>query len=69
MNTLDRIVTQLDQALRVSLAPAPAADRESPGGKLPEASLEHDERELTDAGLSRRDRMRPRYSMFAARNL
>ena len=52
MNTLDRIVTQLDQALRVSLAPAPAADRESPGGKLPEASLERDDREHA-AGLMR----------------
>jgi len=52
MNTIDRIFTQLDQALRVSLAPAPAADRASPGGKLPEASLEHDEREHA-AGLMR----------------
>ena len=52
MTTIDRIFTQLDQALRVSLAPAPAADRASPGGKLPEASLEHAEREHA-AGLMR----------------
>ena len=52
MNIIDRIITQLDQALRVSLAPAPAADRESPSVKLSEASLEHDEREHA-AGLMR----------------
>jgi len=52
MKTIDRIITQIDQALRVSLAPAPAADRASPGGKLPEASLERDERQHA-AGLMR----------------
>jgi len=52
MNTIDRIFSQLDLALRVSLAPAPSGDRASPGGKLPEASLEHDEREHA-AGLMR----------------
>lgn len=52
MNMIDRVITQLDQALRVSLAPAPAANRESPGGTLPEASLEHAEREHA-AGLMR----------------
>lgn len=52
MNTIDRIFAQLDQGLRVSLAPAPAADRASPGGGLPEASLKHEERGHA-AGLMR----------------
>jgi len=52
MNRIDRIFTQLDQALRVSLAPAPPADRESPGAGLPEASLAAPERRHA-AGLMR----------------
>lgn len=52
MNTIDRIFTQLDQALRVSLAPAPPASRNSPGGELPEAKLASGERQHA-AGLMR----------------
>jgi ubiquinone biosynthesis monooxygenase Coq7 len=40
----DRIFTQLDQALRVSLAPAPAADRPRPGTDAPEIELDEQER-------------------------
>lgn len=52
MNSIDRIIAQLDQSLRVSLAPAPPASRESPGGALPEAELGGDERRHA-AGLMR----------------
>lgn len=48
----DRIFTQLDQALRVSLAPAPAADRPRPGADAPD--IEFDDRERRDvAGMMR----------------
>jgi ubiquinone biosynthesis monooxygenase Coq7 len=48
----DRLFTQLDQALRVSLAPAPAADRARPGADAPEAQLdEHERRDV--AGMMR----------------
>ncbi|MEX0914460.1 MAG: 2-polyprenyl-3-methyl-6-methoxy-1,4-benzoquinone monooxygenase [Wenzhouxiangellaceae bacterium] len=52
MNTLDRIFTRLDQGLRVSLAPAPPADREAPGADLPEVKLEQPARRHA-AGLMR----------------
>lgn len=52
MSIVDQVINQLDQALRVSLAPAPAADRVSPGEKLPEADLEGVERRHA-AGLMR----------------
>lgn len=48
----DRIFSHLDQALRVSLAPAPAADRTRPGADA--AEIELDERERRDvAGMMR----------------
>ena len=52
MNYLDKVITQLDQSLRVSLAPAPPASRESPGGQLPEADLDQDDSRHA-AGLMR----------------
>jgi ubiquinone biosynthesis monooxygenase Coq7 len=41
---IDRLFSQLDRALRVSLAPAPPASRPSPGAELDEAELGDDER-------------------------
>lgn len=52
MNTIDRILTQLDQALRVSLAPAPAVERRSPAEGLSEGELSEVERRHA-AGLMR----------------
>jgi len=52
MNTIDRIFNHLDQALRVSLAPAPKAARPSPGSDLDEARLDDDQRRHA-AGLMR----------------
>lgn len=44
LSLTDRIFTQLDQALRVSLAPAPAADRPRPGADAPDIELDEQER-------------------------
>jgi len=52
MNTVDRIFTQLDKALRVSLAPAPAAARPAPGRSVEEANLDEPARKHA-AGLMR----------------
>lgn len=52
MNGIDKVIAQLDQGLRVSLAPAPPANRELPGASLPEANLEHDKRKHA-SGLMR----------------
>lgn len=52
MTTIDRIFTQLDQALRVSLAPAPKAARPSPGAQLAEPELDDAQRRHA-AGLMR----------------
>mgnify|MGYP006272735329 CR=1 FL=1 len=41
---IDRLFSQIDQALRVSLAPAPPASRPSPGAALEEAELNDDQR-------------------------
>ncbi|MGK7297213.1 MAG: 2-polyprenyl-3-methyl-6-methoxy-1,4-benzoquinone monooxygenase [Candidatus Wenzhouxiangella sp. M2_3B_020] len=41
---IDRVVTQLDQALRVSLAPAPASDRPSPANDHDEAEMDAEAR-------------------------
>jgi len=41
---IDRLFSHLDQALRVSLAPAPPASRPSPGAELQEAELNAEER-------------------------
>jgi len=41
---IDRLFSHLDQALRVSLAPAPPASRPSPGADLQEAELNAEER-------------------------
>ena len=41
---IDRLITHLDQALRVSLAPAPPAAREMPGATEEEAELDADAR-------------------------
>src|SRR6056297_621961 len=49
---IDRLFTQLDQALRVSLAPAPPAARPSPGADLDEADLDDAQRRHA-AGLMR----------------
>jgi len=49
---VDRLINRLDQGLRVSLAPAPPAERASPGADLPETSLPPDQREHA-AGLMR----------------
>lgn len=51
-NFVDRWITQLDQGLRVSLAPAPPADRPSPGADRPETGLAPSERKHA-AGLMR----------------
>ena len=51
-NTLDRIISQLDQALRVSLAPAPRSERASPAEDLPEAKLDAEQKRDV-AGLMR----------------
>ncbi|WP_346775193.1 2-polyprenyl-3-methyl-6-methoxy-1,4-benzoquinone monooxygenase [Wenzhouxiangella sp. XN79A] len=49
---IDRLFSHLDQALRVSFAPAPAAERSRPGADAPEAELdEHERRDV--AGLMR----------------
>ncbi|GAB4172108.1 MAG: 2-polyprenyl-3-methyl-6-methoxy-1,4-benzoquinone monooxygenase [Wenzhouxiangellaceae bacterium] len=52
LSLTDRLFTQLDQALRVTLAPAPATDRPSPAQELPEATLTPDQRRHA-AGLMR----------------
>jgi len=52
MNLTDRIITHLDHALRVSLAPAPAVERASPARSLPEGELTQKERRHA-AGLMR----------------
>jgi len=52
MNAIDRIFTQLDQALRVSLAPAPSAERRSPAHAVDEGALSDAERRHA-AGLMR----------------
>jgi len=52
MNVVDKIITQLDQGLRVSLAPAPPVERTSPGAGFPESSLDQTDR-LHAAGLMR----------------
>ena len=44
MNLTDRIFSNLDHALRVSLAPAPAVQRTSPARSIPEGELEQKER-------------------------
>lgn len=51
-NFVDRWITQIDQGLRVSLAPAPPADRPSPGADRPETGLAPSERKHA-AGLMR----------------
>ena len=48
----DRLMTQIDQALRVALAPAPAAERERPGREAPDVELDDVERRDV-AGLMR----------------
>ncbi|MDT8451041.1 MAG: 2-polyprenyl-3-methyl-6-methoxy-1,4-benzoquinone monooxygenase [Wenzhouxiangellaceae bacterium] len=52
MNRIDRLITHLDQAVRVSLAPAPSADRASPAAGTPEGELDDSERRHA-AGLMR----------------
>ncbi len=52
MNTIDRIFSQLDQALRVSLAPAPNVERRSPAHGVAEGELSDAERRHA-AGLMR----------------
>lgn len=49
---IDRLISQLDQALRVSLAPPPAAARPAPGAELEEAALDDRQRRHA-AGLMR----------------
>jgi len=49
---LDRILTQLDQGLRVSLAPAPRGERASPAEGIEESSLDDQQRRHA-AGLMR----------------
>lgn len=50
--SIDRVLTQLDQALRVSLAPAPPAARPAPGAEHAEAELAAEARRHA-AGLMR----------------
>lgn len=52
MNRIDRLITHLDQAVRVSLAPAPPADRASPAAGTPEGELDDAARRHA-AGLMR----------------
>jgi ubiquinone biosynthesis monooxygenase Coq7 len=52
MNTIDRIFIQLDQALRISLAPAPNVERRSPARGIEEGRLDDAERRHA-AGLMR----------------
>lgn len=52
MNTIDKIFSQLDQALRVSLAPAPNVERRSPARGIEEGALKDAERRHA-AGLMR----------------
>lgn len=52
MTLIDRCIGQLDQALRVSMAPAPKTERSSPAASLPPVRLdEHQRRDV--AGLMR----------------
>ncbi|MDT8409563.1 MAG: 2-polyprenyl-3-methyl-6-methoxy-1,4-benzoquinone monooxygenase [Wenzhouxiangellaceae bacterium] len=52
MTPIDRLISQLDQALRVSLAPAPAAERASPAREIDEGELSQAEQKHA-AGLMR----------------
>lgn len=49
---IDTLFTRLDEALRVSLAPAPPVERKSPAGQVEEASLDDHQRRHA-AGLMR----------------
>ena len=49
---IDRVITSLDEALRISTGAAPTAERENPAGDLPPASLDRGERRHV-AGLMR----------------
>jgi len=51
-NLIDALFTRLDEALRVSLAPAPSVERVSPARELGEAELSEEERRHA-AGLMR----------------
>lgn len=52
MSRLDQVITHLDQALRVSLAPAPPGERASPAKDLPEADFSAEQKRDV-AGLMR----------------
>ena len=52
MSRLDQLITHLDQALRVSLAPAPPGERPSPAKGLPETDLSAEQKRDV-AGLMR----------------
>jgi len=42
--TLDRIISSLDEALRISTGQAPSPGRENPAGDIPPADLDNEER-------------------------
>ncbi|MDX1624937.1 MAG: 2-polyprenyl-3-methyl-6-methoxy-1,4-benzoquinone monooxygenase [Wenzhouxiangellaceae bacterium] len=52
MNLVDRLFTQIDQALRVTLAPAPPGHRPSPAADKPDCELDAEQR-ADVAGLMR----------------
>ncbi|MCA1778450.1 MAG: 2-polyprenyl-3-methyl-6-methoxy-1,4-benzoquinone monooxygenase [Xanthomonadaceae bacterium] len=52
MNFIDRCIIQLDQALRISLAPAPPSDRASPAEPIDDCPMDPDEQSLA-TGLMR----------------